>query len=77
MHLHLLMINQRFLFFTYLKKSETVMATERFLAIIVSFGTVKHLWTESGVEYVSSGLKIKQEYSAPHSPHQNGTVERS
>ena len=53
------------------------MATERFLADIVPFGTVKHLRTESGVEYVSSEFKIKQEYSAPHSPHQNGTVERS
>ena len=53
------------------------MATERFLADIVAFGT------DSGGEYVSSKFKslmknkIKQEYSAPHSPHQNGTVERS
>ncbi|KAK3880550.1 hypothetical protein Pcinc_014947 [Petrolisthes cinctipes] len=66
------------------EKSDTVSATEKFLADSAPYGSVKRLRTDNGGEYISKKFKslmvkhkIKQEYSAPHSPHQNGTAERS
>ena len=65
-------------------KSDTVTATERFLADAAPYGTVKRFRTDNGTEFTSSEFKnlmvknhIKQEFSAPYSPHQNGTAERS
>ncbi|KAK3892176.1 hypothetical protein Pcinc_003967 [Petrolisthes cinctipes] len=60
------------------EKSDTVSATEKFLADSAPYGSVKRLQTDNGGEYISKKFKslmvkhkIKQEYSAPHSPHQN------
>jgi len=60
-----------------------VVATERFLADVSSFGTVKRLTSDNGTEYTSKEFqslcvrnRIKHERSAPYSPHQNGTAER-
>ena len=65
-------------------KSDTVPAMERFLADTAPYGTVKRLRTDNGTEFTSEEFKnlvvknrIKHEFSAPYSPHQNGTVERS
>ena len=55
-----------------------------FLAEIAPIGEVKRLRCDNGTEYTSAEFKnllkenkIKQEFSSPHSPHQNGTVERA
>jgi len=63
--------------------SDTVVATERFLANVSSFGTVKRLRSDNGTEYTFKELqslcvrnRIKHERSAPYSPHQNATAER-
>ena len=65
-------------------KSDTVKATEKFLAEVSAYGQVKRIRSDNGGEYTSTNFKnlliknkIKHEMSAPHSPHQNGTVERS
>lgn len=65
-------------------KSDTVAATERFLADSSPYGNVKRMRTDGGTEFTSGDFRsllvknrIKQEFSAPYSPHQNGTVERS
>ncbi len=73
-------------------KSETPMAMEKFLADTAPYGKVKilngdivkTLRSDNGGEYVSKQFeqimvknKIKHEFSAPESPHQNGTAERS
>ena len=65
-------------------KSDAVTATEKFLADIAPYGSVKRLRTDNGTEFSSSSFRtlmtknlIKHEFSAPYSPHQNGTVERS
>lgn len=64
-------------------KSDTVAATERFLADMSPYGTVKRLRSDNGTEYTSREFqslcvrnRIKHERSAPYSPHQNGTAER-
>lgn len=64
-------------------KADTVVAAERFIASMSPYGTVKRLRTDNGTEFTSESFKsllvrnhIKQELSAPYSPHQNGTVER-
>ena len=64
-------------------KSDTVEATERFLADSAPFGKVKCLRSDNGTEYTSQAYKsllkrhcIRHETSAPYSPHQNGTAER-
>ena len=66
------------------QKSDTVRATEKFLADVSPFGSVKRIRSDQGGEFISEAFesllianKIKHERSAPHSPHQNGTVERS
>ena len=65
------------------KKSDALAATEYFLADTAPYGDVKRLRSDNGTEYTSSAFKslltrhrIKHEYSAPYSPHQNGTAER-
>ena len=65
-------------------KSDTVEATEKYLTDISPYGEVRRLRTDNGGEYTSAKFealmvkhRIKHEFSAPHSPHQNGTAERS
>ena len=65
-------------------RSDTTKATEKFLADTSLFGTVKRFRTDNGTEFTSSDFrslmarnKIKHEFSAPYSPHQNSTAERS
>ena len=65
-------------------KNDTVKAAERFLADCAPYGSVKRLRTDNGSEFTSTEFRsllvrnrIKQEFSSPYSPHQNGTVERS
>ena len=64
-------------------KSDTVEATEKFLADTANIGKVKCIRSDMGTEYTSSAFQtllrknqIKHETSAPYSPHQNGTAER-
>ena len=64
-------------------KSDTVQATERFLADIKPHGDVKCLRSDNGSEFTSRDFqsllrknRIRHETSAPYSPHQNGTAER-
>ena len=66
------------------EKSDTSHAFEKYLADITPYGTVKRIRTDNGGEFISKQFdliviknKIKHEKSAPHSPHQNGTVERA
>ena len=65
-------------------KSDAVKATEKFLADTSPYGSVKRFRTDNGTEFTSQDFRtllikncIKHEFSAPYSPHQNGTVERS
>ena len=65
------------------QKSDTVEATEKFLADTAPFGKIKHIRSDNGTEFTSQNVKsllranaIKHEISTPYSPHQNGTVER-
>lgn len=65
------------------QKSNTVAATKRFLADASPYGTVKSIRSDNGTEFTSGEFRslmqergIKQEMSAPYSPHQNGTAER-
>ncbi len=66
------------------RKSDATEAMQKFLADVAAYGTVKRLRCDNGGEFTSEKFKallvenkIKQEFSAPNSPHQNGTVERS
>ena len=65
-------------------KSDAVRATTQFLADTAPYGTVKCLRSGNGGEYISEEFKFlllkdhnKYEFSAPYSPHQNGTAERA
>ena len=65
-------------------KSDAANATKRFLADMAPFGEVKCIRTDNGGEFTSREFKdvlvenrIKHEFSAPYSPHQNGTAERA
>ena len=74
-----------FIFVYFLKsKSDAIAATARFIADINPYETVKTLRTDNGTEYSNKDFcalmdknKIKHEYSAPFSAHQNDTAERS
>ena len=64
-------------------KNDAAAATERFIADMAPYGQIKRLRSDNGTEYTSSDFrkvmtdnKIKQEFSSPYSPHQNGTAER-
>ena len=64
-------------------KSDTVKATEKFLADCAPYGDVKCIRSDNGGEYTSNEFEallrnrgIRHETSSPHSPHQNGTAER-
>jgi len=65
-------------------KSDTVHAMKRYLAETAPYGNIKRLRCHHGTEFTNQEFrtlliesKIKHEFSAPYSPHQNGTVERS
>jgi hypothetical protein len=66
------------------QKSDTLYATEKFLADVAPYGKVRCIRSDQGGEFTSEAFEsllmkhvIKHECSAAHSPHQNGTVERS
>ena len=66
------------------KKSDAFKALEKFLADSSPYGKVKILRRDNALEFTSADFnsilvknKIKSELSCPHSPHQNGTAERS
>ena len=65
------------------QKSDAVMATEKCIADMAPFGKIKRLRSDNGGEYTSKLFEklmlknqIRHEFSAPYSPHQNGTAER-
>ena len=64
-------------------KSDTFVATEKFLADITPYGKVSCIRSDNGSEFTGKAFQtllrergIKHETSAPYSPHQNGTAER-
>lgn len=64
-------------------KSETMQATEIFLADTAPHGKVKCIRSDNGTEFMAKSYQallnkhgIRHETSAPYSPHQNGTAER-
>ena len=64
-------------------KSDTIAATQNFLANTAPYGEVKCIRSDNGGEFISQKFKslleknkIKHEMSAPYSLHQNGTAER-
>ena len=64
-------------------KSDTLLATKKYLADIAPYGHVKCLWTDNGMEFTSEPFqcllvldRIKHEQSVPYSPHQKGTTEQ-
>ena len=66
------------------QKSDTLEATEKFLADVAPFGKVKRIRSDNGTEFTGKYFKallrknsIRHETSAPYSPHQNGTAERA
>ena len=66
------------------KKSDAVHALRKFLADSAPIGDVKKFRSDNGGEYVAEELeevlldeRTRHEFSAPHSPHQNGTAERN
>ena len=65
-------------------KNEATAAAEKFLSDSSPYGSVRRLRTDNGTEYTCAEFKslmlknkIKHEFSAPYSPHQNGTAERN
>ena len=63
--------------------TDSVQATERFLADSAPYGKVRCIRSDNGTEYINREFKalltrngIKHETSAPYSPHQNGTAGR-
>ena len=69
------------------QKSDAVKALKKFIADVAPYGKVKHLCrlrSDNGGEYISQAFeevlienKIRHEFSAPYTPHQNGTAERN
>ena len=64
-------------------KTDTVAATEKFLADSAPFGNVKCIRSDNGSEFTSAAYKallrknrIRHDTSAPYSAHQNGVAER-
>ncbi|KAL6483448.1 hypothetical protein MHYP_G00083200 [Metynnis hypsauchen] len=71
--------------FTYFlkAKSDAVQATEKFLADVAPYGSVKCIRSDNGTEFTNREFKtllrknkIRHETSCPYSPHQNGIAER-
>ena len=65
-------------------KSDTVEATEKFLADTAPYGKIKCIRSDNGTEFTGKHYQallsrngIRHETSAPYSPHQNGTAERN
>lgn len=65
-------------------KSDTVKATERFIADIAPYGTITCVRSDNGTEFMAkefqsllSKNRIRHETSAQNSPHENGTAERN
>ena len=65
-------------------KSDTLEAFKMFVADTRPYGEIKRVRLDNGGEFTSAAFKnylrenkIKPEFSAPHSPHQNGTAERT
>ena len=76
-----------FIYFLKLKSASSK-ALEKFLCDVAPYGKVNYVITrfrsDNGGEYISNEFetvliknKIRHEFSAPHSPHQNGTAERN
>ena len=72
------------IFIYFLKnKNDAYKALQQFLADSAPYGTIKRLKCDNGGEFQGNFRnlvrenKIKQEFSSPHSPHQNGTSERA
>ena len=70
------------------QKSDASTALEKFLCDIAPYGKVGYIITkfrsDNGGEFISREFeqtliknRIRHEFSAPHSPHQNGTAERN
>ena len=64
-------------------KSDTVKATEIIIADVAPYGSVKCIRSDNGTEFTGQEFQslltkhsIRHEFSAPYSPHQNGTAER-
>lgn len=64
-------------------KSDTTLATEKFLADSAPYGKVKCIRSDNGTEYTGNAFQsllrekgIRHDTSSPYSPHQNGTAER-
>ena len=69
-------------------KSDATTALDKFLCDVAPYGKVNNVTTrfrsDNGGEYIAQKFEkiliqhqIRHEYSAPHSPHQNGTAERN
>lgn len=65
-------------------KSDVVQATEKFLPDTAPFGKVERIRSDNGLELMGKNYQallrrngIKHETSAPYSPHQNCTAERT
>ena len=69
-------------------KSDATTALEKFLCDIAPYGKIEYVVTrfrsDNGGEFTANSFKeiliknkIRHEFSAPHSPHQNGTAERN
>lgn len=66
------------------QKSDTVQATEKFLADTAPYGKIKCIRSDNGAEFMGKNYQallgkngIRHETAAPYSPHQNGTAERN
>ena len=64
-------------------KSDTTKATEKFIADVAPYGKIKCIRSDNGTEFTGQEFQfllrsngIRQETSAPYSPHQNGTAKR-
>lgn len=64
-------------------KSDTIKATEKFIADVAPYGKIKCIRSDNSTEFTGQEFQsllrrngIRHETSAPYSPHQNGTVER-
>ena len=66
------------------QKCDATRALKKFLCDIAPYGKLKRMRSDNGGEYISEKFEnvliqhqVRHEFSAPHSPHQNGTAERN